>query len=130
MKTHFKLVLLVVVFGVVSAAQAFMLPEDKLTKKFWDSLDAKTKPIFLMGYRHGTGPQPGAPETKRGFLVLSAEHFPKLIEKLDAFYNDKDNQYVRISLAIQIALMDMSSKPKAEIDTLLKKAREEVYTSF
>jgi len=107
-----------------------MLPEDKLTKKFWDSLDAKAKPIFLMGYRHGAGPQPGAPETKRGFLVLSAEHFPKVIEKLDAFYKDKDNEHVRIKLAIDIALMEMTSKPKAEIDALLKKAREEVLTSF
>jgi hypothetical protein len=114
----------------VSAAHAFMLPEDKLTKKFWDSLDAKTKPIFLMGYRHGTGLQPGAPETNRGFLVLSAEHFPKIIEKLDAFYKDKDNEYVRIKLAIDIALMEMTSKPKAEIDALLKRAREEVVTSF
>jgi len=37
---------------------------------------------------------------------------------------------VRIKLAIDIALMEMTSKPKAEIDALLKKAREEVLTSF
>src|SRR5262245_25870878 len=98
MKTHLYLTLLIVAF--VSAAHAFMLPEDKLTKKYWDTLDAKTKPIFLMGYRHGTGPGPGAPETKRGFLVLSAEHFPKVIEKLDTFYKDKDNEDVRIRLAV------------------------------
>jgi hypothetical protein len=128
MNTHLYLILIAVAF--VSAAHAFMLPEDKLTKKYWDSLDAKTKPIFLMGYRHGTGPEPGAPETKRGFLVLSAEHFPRVIEKLDAFYKDKDNEHVRIRLAIQIALMEMTSKPKAEIDALLKKAREEILTSF
>ena len=130
MKTPLHTILLIAAFCLVSAAHAFMLPEDKLTKKFWDSLDAKTKPIFLMGYRHGTGPQPGAPETKRGFLVMSAEHFPKVIEKLDAFYKDKDNEHVRIRLAVEIALMEMTSKPKAEIDVRLKKAREEVRTSF
>ena len=130
MKIHLNLLMLVATASVITAAQAFMLPEDTLRKKFWDGLDAKTKPIFLMGYRHGTGPQPGAPETKQGFLILSAEHFPKVIEKLDAFYSNKDNEHVRIKVAIQIALMEMTTKPKAEIDALLKKAREEVHTSF
>jgi hypothetical protein len=130
MNAFFSSLVLAVALALDGTAHAFMLPEDTIGKQFWDTLDSRTKPIFLMGFRHGTGPQPGAPETSRGFLVLSASHFPKLIERLDTFYAIKDNKDVCLRLAIQISVMQMSGKPQSEIDDLTKKARDLIRTGY
>src|SRR5438034_272343 len=89
---------LVVALCLLTAVSAYALmpPEDKIGKQYWESLDAKTKPVFLAGFRHATGPLlKGAPpgfvsgeKVKGGVTVFTAQHFPKLIEKVDAFYKD------------------------------------------
>ena len=117
---------------------AYMPPEDKIGKKYWESLDAKAKPVFLMGFRHGTGPELKGPppgyvneeKTKRGSLVFHAEQFPKLIEKVDAFYKVKENERVCIRYAVEVSLMEISGKPKEEIDNFLKVARSLAGTAY
>jgi hypothetical protein len=83
-----------------------------------------------MGYRHGTGLISGAPEPKKRSLSLRPEDFPKIIEKTDIFYKNKENEHVLIRLAIHIALMEMAGKPTSEIDALLKKSRQGLFTGF
>jgi len=130
MKTGLKLAILICAFGLMNNVYAFGLPEDLLSKSYWDNLDAKTKPVFLMGYRHGVGLISGNPEPKSRSLALRAKDFPKIIEKLDTFYSNKENEHVHIRLAIHIALMEMTGKPKAEIDALLKKSHQGLCTGF
>jgi hypothetical protein len=111
----------------------FMFPEDKLPKKYWESLTAKEKHIFLMGYRTGTGPSEKVarmPEVPPGFLVLSEKHFDTIVQLVDAFYEDGDNKNVRVGGAIEIALMNMQKKSQEDISKRLKQERELIYTAF
>jgi hypothetical protein len=113
---------------------AFMFPEDKLLKTYWQSLTAKAKHIFLMGYRTGTGPASEKaqrmPEVPPGFLVLSAKHFDEIIKLVDSFYEDAENQYVRVGGAIEIALMKMQKKSPDEIAKKIEKERQAVVAGF
>src|SRR6266511_2829618 len=105
----------------------FMLPEDKLPKKYWESLTAKEKNVFLMGYRTGTGPSEKVtqmPEVPPGFLVLSEKHFDEIIKLVDTFYKDAENKDVRVAGAIEISLMKMQKKSQEDISKRLKQERD------
>ena len=57
MKTH-HLITLAFVFALslLRAEAGFLLPEDAISKDYWQSLDAKSKIVFLTAFRHGQGP--------------------------------------------------------------------------
>ena len=110
-----------------------MLPEDKLPKKYWESLTAKEKNVFLMGYRTGTGPSEKVtqmPEVPPGFLVLSEKHFDEIIKLVDTFYKDAENKDVRVAGAIEISLMKMQKKSQEDISKRLKQERDLIRTGF
>lgn len=100
-----------------------LLPEDSLSADYWESLDPKSKIVFLTAYRHGEGPienQAAKPE----FYFLNTRHFATLVTKLDKFYQIPDNRRVFLSAGIRICFMEMSGRPQTEIDRALQQARK------
>ena len=100
-----------------------LLPEDSLSADYWQSLDPKSKTVFLTAYRHGQGPSEDN-AAKPEFRFLSTDHFARLIAKLNKFYQIPENRHVFLSAAIQICFMEMAGKPQADIDQVLQQARK------
>jgi hypothetical protein len=109
--------------NILRAVGGELLPEDSLSADYWQSLDPKSKTVFLTAYRHGQGPREDH-TAKPEFRFLSTDHFATLIAKLDKFYQIPENRQVFLSAAIQICFMEMAGKPQADIDQAIKQARE------
>ena len=97
-------------------------PDDLLGKHYWATLNKKTKPVFLMGFRLGAGLNTFGPPQRP--LTLHSERIPRLIPLIDAFYKVHENGQVYLRSAIEICLMQLESRPKKEIEEATKKARE------
>jgi len=124
MKTYQLMTLAFVFACSIPRAEAGLLrPEDSIGKDYWQSLDQKSKIVFLTAYRHAQGPVEDK-TAKPDFRLLTADHFPALVAKLNQFYNAPENQHVFVSAAIRICFMEMSGKPQAEIDKATRQARE------
>jgi len=108
---------------ILRAVGGELLPEDSLSADYWQSLDPKSKTVFLTAYRHGQGPSEDH-AAKPEFRFLSTDHFATLIAKLDKFYQIPENRHVFLSAAIQICFMEMAGKPQANIDQAIKQARK------
>jgi hypothetical protein len=122
MKPHQLIVLaFVFTFTIPRVEGGFLSREEGLGKEYWQTLDSKSKIVFLTGYRHGQGPKEDQ-TAKPGFRVLTIEHFPTLVTKLDTFYKNPTNHHVFLSAAIRICFMEMSGKPQADIDEAIKQA--------
>jgi hypothetical protein len=96
------------------------VPEDALAKTYWSTLNEEAKSVFLVGFRHGIGPGVHDPDTLR----LQSKEIPKLIPLLDSFYKTPENSGIYLKSAIQICLMQLKDKPKAEIEELTRRARD------
>jgi hypothetical protein len=124
MKIHHIITLAVMFAFTILRAEGGLLPaEDALAKGYWQSLDPKSKIVFLTAYRHTRGPAHDK-TAKPEFFVLSAKHFPTLVTKLDEFYKNLDNEHVSVKDAIRICFMEMSGKPQTDIDKAIKEARD------
>lgn len=89
-KTHrFLTLAFVFMFAILRAEAGFLFPEDAIGKDYWQSLDAKSKVVFLTAYRHGQGPIIDI-KAKPPFQALATARFPALIAKLDKFYQSPD----------------------------------------
>ena len=119
---HLITLAFVFAFTILRAEAGFLFPEDAISKDYWQSLDPKSKTVFLTAYRHGQGPKLDINE-KPPFQVLAAAQFPALIAKLDKFYQNPDNEHVFLSAAIRISFMELSAKTQEEIDQAIKQAR-------
>jgi hypothetical protein len=97
-------------------------PDDLLGKHYWATLDKKTKPVFLMGFRLGAGLNTFGPPQRP--LTLHSGRIPRVIPLIDAFYKVHENEQVYLRSAIEICLMQLESRPKKEIEEATKKARE------
>ena len=116
-----------------------MLPEDKLTKNDWISLDSKEKKALLLGYRIAKSSSKceedfnlitKMSETKEGSLVLSKEHFVDIIKSIDEFYKNDENQYVTVRAAIEIAIMKLKKIDTKTIDEKIKHERSKILWGF
>lgn len=96
------------------------VPEDALANPYWSTLNEETKAVFLVGFRYGIGPGLHEPDTLR----LQSKEIPKLIPLLDSFYKTPENSGIYLSAAIQICLMQLRAKPKAQIEELIRSARD------
>ena len=126
MRIHHIITLGVILASSILRAEGGLLPaEDALDKDYWQSLDAKSKVVFLTTFRHAQGPVPDK-AARPGFFLLSTNHFPTLIVKLDEFYKTSDNEHVFVKAAIRICFMEMSGRPQTDIDKAVKEAREAI----
>jgi len=116
--------------GFSIARAALPVREDVLDKSYWNTLDEKTKPVFLMGFGSGAGHYPFQTarmpsEMEAKYLSFFFEEIPKLVPAIDAFYKDRKNDDVYLRSAIEICLMQLQATgvSKEEIAAAIKNAR-------
>ena len=95
--------------------------EDALANQYWTSLDTDAKTVFLVGFRHSAGPVFHI--NQREPLRLDQEDISKLIPLIDSFYKSSENKDVYLRFAVEVCLMQIMGKPKAEINEVTKTAR-------
>lgn len=96
------------------------LPDDALSNPYWSTLNDETKSAFLVGFRHGIGPGLRDPDTLR----FQSNETSKLIQLLDRFYKTPEYSSIPLRAAIQICLMQLRDKPKAQIEELIRSSRD------
>ena len=120
---HLIALTLVLAFSALRVGSGELLPEDSISKDYWQGLDPKAKIVFLTGYRHAQGPVEEQ-KAQRGARLLAASDFSTLVAKLDKFYENDANKHVFVSAAIRICFMEVLGKPQKDIDDAVTQARK------
>src|SRR5438445_11658529 len=107
-----NIILFLGIFACLAGYADSPTPEDLLGKAYWDTLDIKSKPVFLMGFRHGAGLNTFGKTN----LTLNEHEIPKIVPLIDSFYKVTDNRGVYLRSAIEICLMKLLDKLQAEIE--------------